>query len=89
MRAGSSADIRDTVANDVPSIAADAPPEDNDAVTEPPGTGPGMGLDLVDKKDRTLEGCRVREKGTRSDRRLNEGSTKVGVTLAQSRLSSA
>ena len=86
MRAGSSADIRDMVANDVPSIAADAPPEDNDAVTEPPGTGPGMDLDLVGKKDRTPESCRVREKGTRFDLSLSEGSTKVGVTLASGRV---
>ena len=86
MRADSSADLRDTVANDVPSIAVDAPPEDNDAVIESPGTGPGMDLDLVDKKDRTLESCRVREKGTRSDLRLSVGSTKVGVTLVSGRV---
>ena len=55
MRAGSSADIRDTVANDVPSIGVDVPPADNDIAIEPPG----MDLDLVDKKERTLESYRV------------------------------
>ena len=83
MRAGFSADIRDKVAYDVPSIAADAPPEYNDAVIETPGAGPSMDLDLVDKKDRARESRRVREKGDRSDQRLSEDSTKkVGVTLA-------
>ena len=70
------------VANHVPSIAADEPPDDSDAVIEPPGAGPGMDLDIVEKKDRTLESGRVREKGTRSDLRLSGGFTKVGVTLA-------
>ena len=72
-RAGSSADIRDTVANDVPSIAKYVPPAghdreapDNDIVIEPPGTqtgaGYGLDVDLVCNKDQAMESCRVRNK---------------------------
>ena len=65
MRAGSSADIRDNVVTNVPSVATNVPPADQDReapgnviVIEPPGTqtgaGYGMDLVLVDKKDRTV-----------------------------------
>ena len=87
MRAGSSGDIRDTVA-DVPSAATPADQSEapnNDIVIEQPAGG--MDLDFVTESSQNMESCRVREKGQKFNRSLSEGSTKsVGVTLASGRV---